>query len=378
MQPLLDGLGRRRDRPAATGGARCRNRFARAARALYRLRLRETLAAQADTLDSDSRKRIEADLPPVSTRRSEAHLQGWIAMLDTLGMNTLAAPVRANQCDPPQRARRLRRRSISTGWASSGSRARRSMSACTGIGSIRCGLSPPRSARTRTASPSRPPRCATAPAIRNGTGPTRKNGPEPTTCPARPSCSAWRRPTTIRRRPACSSSTTCGRTIWTRWRRHYRVLFEAAGGGGLGLFTSIARLRAVHDRIAARLEHAGLTLYAQHIDAMDTGTLVDIFREETHTCLLGTDAVRDGVDVPGESLRLLVYDRVPWPRPDHHASRTAQGLRRQGLRRQHRAAEIASGLWPPDSPDLRSRRLRHARLDAAGPGCRPHFRRAWW
>jgi ATP-dependent DNA helicase DinG len=25
--------------------------------------------------------------------------------------------------------------------------------------------------------------------------------------------------------------------------------------------------------------------------------------------------VRDGVDVPGRSLRLIVFDRVPWPRP---------------------------------------------------------------
>jgi ATP-dependent DNA helicase DinG len=30
---------------------------------------------------------------------------------------------------------------------------------------------------------------------------------------------------------------------------------------------------------------------------------------------LGTDAVRDGVDVPGRALRLIVFDRVPWPRP---------------------------------------------------------------
>jgi len=81
----------------------------------------------------------------------------------------------------------------------------------------------------------------------------------------------------------------------------YRELFLAAGGGGLGLFTAIARLRAVWDRIAGPLEDAGLTLLAQHVDALDTGTLVDIFRAEEHSCLLGTDAVRDGIDVPGRS-----------------------------------------------------------------------------
>ena len=96
----------------------------------------------------------------------------------------------------------------------------------------------------------------------------------------------------------------------------YRELFLAAGGGALGLFTAIQRLRAIHERIAKPLDEAGIPLLAQHLDAMDTGTLVDIFRAEENTCLLGTDAVRDGIDVPGRSLRLIVFDRVPWPRPD--------------------------------------------------------------
>ena len=95
----------------------------------------------------------------------------------------------------------------------------------------------------------------------------------------------------------------------------YRALFIAAGGGGLGLFTAVRRLREVHGRIAEPLAAAGIPLYAQHVDAMDNGTLVDVFRAEEAACLLGTDAMRDGVDVPGRSLRLLVFDRVPWPRP---------------------------------------------------------------
>jgi ATP-dependent DNA helicase DinG len=96
----------------------------------------------------------------------------------------------------------------------------------------------------------------------------------------------------------------------------YRALFVAAGGGALGLFTAISRLRAVHQRIAPELERAGLPLYAQHVDAMGNATLVDIFRAEEESCLLGTDAMRDGVDVPGRALRLVVFERTPWPRPD--------------------------------------------------------------
>ena len=96
----------------------------------------------------------------------------------------------------------------------------------------------------------------------------------------------------------------------------YRALFLASGGGGLGLFTAISRLRAVHARIAPELEQAGIPLYAQHVDAMGNATLVDIFRAEEESCLLGTDAMRDGVDVPGNAVRLVVFERTPWPRPD--------------------------------------------------------------
>jgi ATP-dependent DNA helicase DinG len=96
----------------------------------------------------------------------------------------------------------------------------------------------------------------------------------------------------------------------------YRALFLAVGGGGLGLFTAIRRLQAVHERIAGDLEAAGIPLLAQHVDAMGNATLVDIFRTEEASCLLGTDAMRDGVDVPGRALRLVVFEKVPWPRPD--------------------------------------------------------------
>jgi ATP-dependent DNA helicase DinG len=109
----------------------------------------------------------------------------------------------------------------------------------------------------------------------------------------------------------------------------YRALFIAAGGGALGLFTAIARLRAVHALIAEPLEAAGLTLLAQHVDPLETQSLIDIFRAEEDASLLGTDAVRDGIDVPGRSLRLIVFDRVPWPRPSilHKARRQAFGGR---------------------------------------------------
>ncbi len=107
----------------------------------------------------------------------------------------------------------------------------------------------------------------------------------------------------------------------------YRELFLASGGGALGLFTAVRALKDVAGRITAPLTEAGLALYAQHIDRLDTGSLVDLFRAEENACLLGTDALRDGVDVPGRSLRLVVFDKVPWPKPTilHKARRVKFG-----------------------------------------------------
>ena len=164
----------------------------------------------------------------------------------------------------------------------------------------------------------------------------------------------------------------------------YRELFLATGGGALGLFTAISRLKAVHRRILPSLATAGLPLYAQHVDAMDTGTLVDIFRAQRDACLLGTDAVRDGIDVPGDSLRLLVMERVPWSRPTilERARQQAFGRQRwtdmqvrlrlrQAFGRLIRKADdrgvfvlldnrLSSRFYPAFPPDVPIRRLRLA------------------
>lgn len=105
----------------------------------------------------------------------------------------------------------------------------------------------------------------------------------------------------------------------------YARLIEASGGGALGLFSAIRRLRAVHARITDRLARSGLPLLAQHVDPIDIGTLVDLFRADPHASLLGTDALRDGIDVPGDTLRLVVMEGIPWPKPSvlHAARRLA-------------------------------------------------------
>lgn len=109
----------------------------------------------------------------------------------------------------------------------------------------------------------------------------------------------------------------------------FNTLFTASHGGALGLFTAIKRLKTVHPFLKKSLQAQRIPLYAQHMDGMNTGTLIDIFRTEEDACLLGTDALRDGVDVPGRALRLVVYDKIPWPRPNilHRARRNHFGKR---------------------------------------------------
>ncbi len=53
-----------------------------------------------------------------------------------------------------------------------------------------------------------------------------------------------------------------------------------------------------------------------------TNTLVQKFAAETGSVLFGTISLWQGVDVPGESLQLVMIDRIPFP-----AARRPAGLR---------------------------------------------------
>jgi ATP-dependent DNA helicase DinG len=88
-------------------------------------------------------------------------------------------------------------------------------------------------------------------------------------------------------------------------------LIEAAGGRTLGLFSSMRAARQAADHLRPVLR---VPLLCQGDDA--TGQLVREFAEDEPTCLFGTLSLWQGVDVPGPSLRLVVIDRIPFPRPD--------------------------------------------------------------
>lgn len=92
-------------------------------------------------------------------------------------------------------------------------------------------------------------------------------------------------------------------------------LAQASEGSALAVFTAIARLRQAYAHLSHYTDQTNLNILAQHESQMDVSTLIDLFRSEPRSVLLGTDAIRDGIDIPGDALRLLIYDRVPWSRP---------------------------------------------------------------
>ncbi|GHG43457.1 ATP-dependent helicase [Flavimobilis marinus] len=88
-------------------------------------------------------------------------------------------------------------------------------------------------------------------------------------------------------------------------------LIEAAGGRTLGLFSSRRGAVAAAEAMRERLD---VPILCQGDDQLPT--LVEQFTADEATCLFGTLSLWQGVDVPGPACRLVVIDRIPFPRPD--------------------------------------------------------------
>ena len=87
-------------------------------------------------------------------------------------------------------------------------------------------------------------------------------------------------------------------------------LCVAADGGAMTLMTARARLEYVRD-------HARPVLAVERIELLAQGdgssaALVDRMRAEPSACLLGLRTFWEGVDIPGEALRLLMIEKVPF------------------------------------------------------------------
>jgi ATP-dependent DNA helicase DinG len=92
------------------------------------------------------------------------------------------------------------------------------------------------------------------------------------------------------------------------------ALLLASGGSALVLFTSYEALRSAYAASRPVLEAAGLRVLKQGDD--DRGRLLAAFLEDETSVLFATDSFWEGVDAPGNTLRLVIICRLPFRSPN--------------------------------------------------------------
>jgi ATP-dependent DNA helicase DinG len=91
-------------------------------------------------------------------------------------------------------------------------------------------------------------------------------------------------------------------------------LVETAGGSALILFTSYEALRSAHTAAAAVLEGQGIRCLKQGDD--DRSRLLEAFLSDTSSVLFATDSFWEGIDAPGDTLRMVMLCRLPFRSPN--------------------------------------------------------------
>lgn len=122
------------------------------------------------------------------------------------------------------------------------------------------------------------------------------------------------------------------RSAWTSYAQGTtRQLVEAAGGGALLLYTSRKAMKDAYEMLHPVLEMAGFTCLMQG----EHGSNKEIaarFTEDTHSVLFALKSFFTGVDFSGETCRLVIIDKLPFPVPSDilFAARAAKVVRRYG------------------------------------------------
>lgn len=92
-----------------------------------------------------------------------------------------------------------------------------------------------------------------------------------------------------------------------------RDAVKASKGNALILFTSYTLLETVYRNIHGELEDEGILALKQ--GAFPRARLLDKFRIEDNSVLFATDSFWEGVDVPGDALKLVIITRLPFRVP---------------------------------------------------------------
>lgn len=93
-------------------------------------------------------------------------------------------------------------------------------------------------------------------------------------------------------------------------------LIDAAGGRTLSLFSSWRGVERAAEYLELRFRNRDdrPLIVAQRGDSV--ADLVEQFKATSHSTLLGTVSLWQGIDVPGDTCTLVTIDRIPFPRPD--------------------------------------------------------------
>src|SRR5690625_2579012 len=132
-------------------------------------------------------------------------------------------------------------------------------------------------------------------------------------------------------------------------RSHERLeqLLKASRGGALCLFSSRSAAKSAADEMRLRFGDK-MNILVQGESTLSG--LIEKFVEEPTACLFGTLTLWQGVDVPGNALRLVTIDRIPFPRPnDPLSSARARHISQRGgngfmaVSATHAAVRMAQG-----------------------------------
>ncbi|MDR2798726.1 MAG: ATP-dependent DNA helicase DinG, partial [Treponema sp.] len=107
------------------------------------------------------------------------------------------------------------------------------------------------------------------------------------------------------------------------------ALVQCAGGSSLVLFTSYEALRSAYTAAVPVLEQQGIRCLKQGDD--DRNRLLKTFLEDEQSVLFATDSFWEGVDAPGDTLRLVILCRLPFRAPHEPVFEArCEALQKQG------------------------------------------------
>jgi len=102
-----------------------------------------------------------------------------------------------------------------------------------------------------------------------------------------------------------------------------------SGGHALVLFTSYALLDEIHSGVAKDFEDEGILILKQ--GGLPRNRLLDKFRKNKRSVLFATSSFWEGVDISGDSLRLVIITRLPFRVPtDPMVEARVEYLEKQG------------------------------------------------